>query len=159
MAAVSSPELEIQSFFDALARRRRGVLVIDFDSTIAQVGNSERGYPYPTAPEVLDSIVSMTGTRVVVISARPVGEVRGYFAQPGPEIWGCCDMAALDLDALGGSFPLAYLKGGKDGLLPAHRLRVCPRFWNGQSSAEGAPAEDLVQFLIEWLRACTGEIC
>lgn len=159
MAAVSSPELEIQAFFDSLAQRRRGVLVIDFDSTIGRMGNSENVYPYPTAPEVLDSILSMTGTRVVVISARPVGEVRACFAQPGPEIWSVADMAALD--ALGGSVPLAYLsgEGGKASLLPAHRLRVCPRFRVGAPSAEGAPAEDLVQFLIEWLRACTGEIC
>jgi len=158
MATLSRPSVESQAFFDSLSRDHRGVLVIDFDSTIARLGQTKCVFPFPTVREVLDSIVGMTGTRVIVASARPAEEVRAYFTQPGPEIWKSSELSRVDTFA--DSAPLAYLTGvGEVTPLTGSRLRACPQFRVGAGTDKAAPAEELVQFLIEWLWACAGEIC
>jgi hypothetical protein len=158
MATVSCPSIESQAFFDSLSRDHRGVLVIDFDSTIARLSQAKCAFPFPTVREVLETIVGMTGTRVIVASSRPAEEVRQYFSQPGPEI---CKFSELSVvDAVGDFVPLAYVTGeGEVTPPPASRLRSCPRFRIAPETDKAAPAEDLVQFLIEWLWACAGEIC
>jgi hypothetical protein len=158
MATASRPTIESRHFFETLSRRHRGVLVIDFDSTIAQLGRADAVFPYPTVQELLDCIASVTGTRVIVATRRPAAELRAYFTAPGPEI---CTSADAALDKLSAGAPLAYVTGEPSDakLAMARRLRVCPEFHLGRSKAVAAPAEDLVQFLMEWLRACTEEVC
>jgi hypothetical protein len=159
MATLSLPSPESQHFFETLSRRHQAVLVIDFDSTIARLGRADNIFPYPTVMELLDRIASTTGTRLIIASSRPAEQLRSYFGSPGPEIRTFAEVAAMD--ALGGTNPWAYLAGEIDDakLSPAGRLRVCPQYRVGTGENAGGPVEDLVQFLVEWLRACTGEVC
>jgi hypothetical protein len=156
MATVSFPAIESSYFFQNLSQRHRGVLVIDYDSTIAQLGSADSVFPYPSVQELIDCIVVSTGTRVVLATERPLQEVRALFAAPRPEI--CTPETALALEKFGGSYPLAYLRG-ESGPSPAGRLRVRPQYSVGAIRQAAAPSEELVQFLTEWLRACAGEVC
>ena len=158
MATLPLPAIESSHFFEALSRRQRGVLVIDFDSTIAMLGQADCVFPYPTVTELIDFIVASTGTRVIVATARPAQELRAYFAPPGPEI--CSLQEASAIEKFSGNFLLAYLRGdSRDAKTAmASRLRINPRYLMGREQVAAAP-EGLVQFLAEWLRACRGEVC
>ena len=159
MATVSLPAIESSYFFETLSRRRRGVLVIDYDSTIAHLGSADRAFPYPTIQELIDCSVTSTDTRVVLASERPAPELRARFAPPGPEI--CTPGTALALQRFsGGNEPLAYLQGDNSSTkaAPADRLQVYPQYQVGAVRAAAMP-EDLAQFLADWLHACTGEVC
>jgi hypothetical protein len=159
MATVSLPAIQSSNFFEILSHRHRGVLVIDYDSTIARLGNADCVFPYPTVQELIDCILASTGTRVVLATRRPAQELRSCFALPGPEI--CTPEAALSMEKSSGDYPLAYLRGdgGTAKLAAASRLRVCPRYQVGRQKQAVAPPEEMVQFLAEWLRACSGEVC
>jgi hypothetical protein len=158
MATLSLPAIESSYFFEILSRRHRGVLVIDYDSTIARLGLADCVFPYPTVRELIDCIVASSGTRVVLATHRPAQELRSYFAPPGPEI--CTPQAAQAMEKFSENYPLAYLRGdGGTAKLAASRLRICPRYQVGGETRAAAPPEELVQFLAEWLRACTGEVC
>ena len=158
MATVSLPAIESSYFFETLSRWHRGALVIDYDSTIAHLGSADRVFPYPTIQELIDCIVASTGTRVVLATERSAQELRGLFAPPGPEI--CTPATARALERLGGNYPLAYLRGDSKSAKAAlaGRLRVYPQYQVGTVRAAATP-QDLVQFLTDWLRACTGEVC
>ena len=159
MATLSRPSIESQFFFDTLSRRQHGVLVIDFDSTIAQLGRADNVFPYPTVQELLDCIATMTGTRVIVATSRPAEQLRSYFSWPGAEIRTLSEIATMD--AFVGRSPRAFLSGEGGDHMPgsAQRLRVFPQYRVDSANDAGAPPEDLVQFLVEWLRACAGETC
>ncbi len=157
MATVTRTSLmESRQFFESLSRRRRGVLVIDFESTIARLGRADCVFPYPTVQELLDCI-TMAGTRVIVATRRPAEELRSHFTAPGPEIRKLMD--AAELESAGFGSPLAYVTGENSELAAGRRLRVCPEYRLGTWRERRAPAEDMVQFLMEWLRACTREVC
>ncbi len=157
MATVTRTSLmESRQFFENLSRRRRGVLVIDFDSTIARLGRADCVFPYPTVQELLDCI-TMAGTRVIVATRRPAEELRAHFTAPGPEIWKLINEP--ELESVGFGSPLAYVTGDSGETTSGRRLRVCPEYRLGRVRERRAPAEDMVQFLMEWLRACTREVC
>lgn len=158
MATLSRPSIETHYFFQTLSRRQRGVLVIDFDTTMARLGSADNVFPYPTVQELLDCIATMTCTRVIVATTCPE-QLRSYFGFQGPEIRTFSELAAMD--SLEGNTPRAYLTGevGGTALSSGHRLRVCPQYRVGSGEDAGGPAEDLVQFLVDWLRACSHEIC
>jgi trehalose 6-phosphate phosphatase len=81
---------ELFLFFEQLARARKSVLLLDYDGTIAPFRtNRHQAFPYAEVPELLDSIMSTCGTRVVLISGRPAGQIRPFLGSiPQPEIWG-----------------------------------------------------------------------
>lgn len=81
---------ELFLFFEQLARARERALLLDYDGTIAPFrANRNQAFPYAEVPELLDSIMSTCGTRVVVISGRPAVEIRPLLGSiPQPEIWG-----------------------------------------------------------------------
>jgi hypothetical protein len=158
MATVSLTAIQSSDFFETLSRRHRGVLVIDYDSTIARLGSADCVFPYPTVQELIDCILVSTGTRVVLATRRPAQELRSSFVLPGPEI--CTPEAALSMEKFSGDDPLAYLGGDGGTAKPsASRVQVCPRYWVGSQRQAAAPPEELAQFLAEWLRACAGEVC
>jgi hypothetical protein len=158
MATLSLPAIESSYFFEILSRRHRGVLVIDYDSTIARLGPADCVFPYPTVHELIDCILASTGTRVLLATQRPAQELRPFFASPGPEI--CTPQAAQAMEKISENYLLAYLRGDEGTAKPAYssRLRIRPRYQVDGEEQAAAP-EELVQFLTEWLRACTGEVC
>ncbi|MFB3917827.1 MAG: hypothetical protein ACE14M_13930 [Terriglobales bacterium] len=197
MAAIAvSPLPDCSYFFRQLAQAEQGVLVLDYDSAVARFGPFRQWrFPGPTVYEVLDSILSTTRTRVVIVSKRRSGELQrvlGSVADPGN--W---HSGNLQLITLNGTYhkstpqsllanlcplgPLAYLGTHQEPKpAPASRndapleelkrellnsLRketpasVQPRFFLGDAQSWLGEPEDLVQFLIDWLRACGGELC
>lgn len=197
MAAIAIPQLPRCSyFFQQLARAGQGVLVIDYDSAVVRFGPlREWRFPCPTIHEILDSILSTTRTRVVIVSKRRTRELERVLGASADRVdqWANLQLITLNgtyhqctpqsllanLAALG---PLAYL-AGPDGHEQASALRgdaplenLLKECWkNSLHEAQSAPVqplffldetkswigepEDVVQFLIDWLRACGGELC
>ncbi len=152
MATAASPAVASSHFFDALSRRNPGVLVIDYETTLAQLGREERKFPYPTVEELLDRI-GMTGTRLILASSRTKEELRARFnfsfeILPPP--------VTAALEAIAGGKPLAHVCGA--GRSEGQRLLVRTEYRLATTKVTAGAAEDMVQFLLDWLRACTREV-
>jgi hypothetical protein len=176
MAAIALPRPDCSYFFRQLARAQRGVLVLDYDSAIARFGRLRPDrFPYPTVYDVLDSILSTTRTRVVIVSRRHMRDllrVLGVVADRS--IWyaenlqlvtlnnsfhSCTPHSLLsNLAALG---PLAYVADStaEPRDCGPDCTSVQPYFMLGEKTKWLGGAEGLIQFLIDWLRACGGEVC
>lgn len=99
---------DVEAFFQQLTDAKRRVLLIDYDGTIApfQVDRT-KAVPYPTIPELLDSIMATCGTRVVLISGRNAREIPPLLGiRPHPEIWGSHGFERLFCD---GRYEIGYL--------------------------------------------------
>lgn len=81
----------IDAFLQRLHQRRSGVLMLDYDGTIAPL-HIDRMQALP-APGVLESLAAIqeTGTtRIVFVTGRESSEILHFVALPKPyEIWGC----------------------------------------------------------------------
>lgn len=159
MATLPRPILETSFFLEQLARARRSVLLLDFESTIARLGDGDPRFPYPTANDLLECIAMTTATRVIVATGLPAPETRRHCIPAGAEVyvWKMGTRLAELFDA-----PVAYLKGEPHTLIPVGgrmRLWVRPEYHLGRTKRVLAPPEELVQFLADWLRACAGEVC
>ena len=64
--------------------------MLDYDGTLAPFHiRPERAVPYPEVAALLAEIVASGGTRIVVVSGRPAGELPPLLEiEPLPEIWG-----------------------------------------------------------------------
>jgi trehalose 6-phosphate phosphatase len=87
-------------FFEKLSRASERVLLLDYDGTIAPFSpERHRAFPYPTIPELLDSIMSTCRTRVMLISGRSAKDIPPLLGlQPAPEIWGSYGVERLTAD-------------------------------------------------------------
>ena len=81
----------LSHLFRDLGRERRGVLMLDYDGTLAPFRvERDRATPYKGVRSVLNAIQQVGGTRLVIVGGGPVGEVLPLLALPtDPEIWGC----------------------------------------------------------------------
>ena len=77
------------TFFMRLGATRSRLLILDYDGTLAPlVADRHRAVPYDWVPGRLERLAA-TGTRVVIVSGRPVAElVRLLPVDPLPELWG-----------------------------------------------------------------------
>jgi len=148
------------SFFQELAQAKRRVLVVDYDSVIAPCSVVPSGVPYPTVAELLDCIMTIGGTRVVVITGGEAAELASPLSGPAPDFWGS--------DASRGPDPMfPTMPAGEDTAVAflSDRDRLFPALPDGACSGGGSGVEnaacrqDFVQFLVDWLRVCGGEIC
>ncbi|MFZ3213283.1 MAG: hypothetical protein WA188_17405 [Terriglobales bacterium] len=144
-------------FFQELAQAKRRVLVVDYDSVIAPC-SAPSGVPYPTVTELLDCIMTTSRTRVVVITAGEAAELASPLSGPASDLWesdaprGPDAMFPGMLSRLGEDTAVAFLSD-RDRLFPALPEAAC-------GGAENpACRQDFVQFLVDWLRVCGGEIC
>ena len=148
MAAAAIPYFDSSYFFHQLARVQGGVLVLDYDAA-AGCFNGPQRFPFPTLHELLDAILHTTRTRLVLISKHSGQELASRLGlRPNPEIRETLNQNTLA--QFGDAGPLVYVT--------ALGARVLPQFFLEGQSWMGAP-EDLVQFLVDWLRACGGEAC
>ena len=87
-------------FFERLSRARSRLLLLDYDGTIAPFSvNRHQAFPYPTVPELIDSIMSTCRTRVALISGRAAKEIPPLLGvKPHPEIWGTYGIERLHSD-------------------------------------------------------------
>ena len=100
MVAASTQMTSYDAFFGGLAQKKQGVLLLDYDGTIAPFCNDRmRAVPYPAIPDIIESVRSTANTRVVVVSGRRATEVRKLLGMnPSPEIWGVHGLERLNPD-------------------------------------------------------------
>jgi trehalose 6-phosphate phosphatase len=77
-------------FFQRVSEASQRLLILDYDGTIAPFSvDRRRALPYPTLPELLDTIMSTCHTRLVLVTGRSAGDIPGLLGiKPHPEIWG-----------------------------------------------------------------------
>ncbi len=99
---------ESGTFFDAVRSARSRVLLLDYDGTVAPFrADRSRAVPYPSIPELLDSIMSTCRSRVALISGRSAHEIPPLLGfNPCPEIWGPYGLERLYAD---GRYEREYL--------------------------------------------------
>ena len=87
---VLTPRVDMASFHARVAGASTRVLMLDYDGTLAPFHvRPELAVPYPEVAAVLREIVAAGGTRVVIVSGRPAGELPALLGlDPRPEIWG-----------------------------------------------------------------------
>lgn len=139
---VTERELPRQFFFEKLQEHGCGALVLDYDGTLAPFRqNRGEAFPYPGVRHSLERIIAAKNTRVVLVSGRPVEEVKTLLGiVPAPEIWGVhglqrlrpngvCEMACVadaDLEVFGkakswlGLHGLQHLAEIKPGSIAVH---------------------------------------
>ncbi|HZD51057.1 MAG TPA: trehalose-phosphatase [Silvibacterium sp.] len=77
------------SFFERLDSAPASALLLDYDGTLAPFHiDRNRAYPYPEAVPLIEKIVERNKTRVVVISGRPVAELKSLLTPLNLEMWG-----------------------------------------------------------------------
>lgn len=94
-----SAEGILEAFFRRLRDSGRGVLVSDYDGTLAPFQRErDQAVPFLGVPELLESIQA-SGNRVVLVTGRPAGNLARLLnlAQP-PEIWGAHGLERLHRD-------------------------------------------------------------
>src|SRR5512143_421226 len=99
---------DVEIFFRQVSEAKHRLLLIDYDGTIApfQIDRT-RAFPYPTIPELLDSIMATCSTRVVLVSGRNAREIPPLLGlRPHPEIWGSHGFERLFSD---GRYEIGYL--------------------------------------------------
>jgi hypothetical protein len=146
------------AFFHELALAKQRVLVLDYESVIAPCSAIAGGAPYPTIAELLDCIMTVGETRVVVINGGEAAELSSPLSGALPEAWGrgSRNRRAMLPERLGGEDTAVAFLGDRDRLFPALPDAVCG---GGEYGDKTAGRRDLVQFLVDWLRVCGGEIC
>src|SRR5438105_8801942 len=107
----SNPSLVVEDFFMRLQRAPQGVLILDYDGTLAPFREDPAAAePYPGVRERLDAIMDNPRTRLVIVSGRwtkdllPLLHLRRL-----PEIWGSHGWEQLRPD---GQYTLAPISKG-----------------------------------------------
>ncbi len=94
---VLDAKVDLEAFVEQLARAREGVLVLDYDGTLAPCRvDRDRAFPYPGVKEALNRIAMLANTRLAIVTGRPVHDIPSLLGFEGlgleryrPEIWGC----------------------------------------------------------------------
>lgn len=81
---------KLQRFFDAFQGAAKPLLMLDYDGTLAPFRVDRfKARPWAGVRELLTRIQCHGGTRIVVITGRPAGEIGPLLGvEPTPEIWG-----------------------------------------------------------------------
>ncbi len=89
----------IECFLDLLARKNRGLLLLDYDGTIAPfVPHRHAAQPADGLGELIERLLAQKGTRIVFVTGRPCRELVLVSGLRTPvEIWGCHGREHLDL--------------------------------------------------------------
>ncbi|HEY0264986.1 MAG TPA: trehalose-phosphatase [Granulicella sp.] len=146
----------IAEFLERLGQAPASVLISDYDGTLAPFqADRHEAYPYPGVAPLLNSIHRGRNAKVVVISGRPVQEVRALLSPPDDlEIWGAhgleCSLpdgtirqAELDAEVVAALHEAAALLSAAG--LTAH-METKPGgvavHWRGLANAEVARVRD-----------------
>jgi trehalose-phosphatase len=107
-------------FLEQLRSAPARVLLLDYDGTLAPFcADRNRAFPYPEVPPLILRIMR-SGTRVVLISGRPVGEIIQLSGiRPQPEVWGSHGLERLKAD---GQYEVSSVPVHKDYLLAAEAM-------------------------------------
>jgi trehalose 6-phosphate phosphatase len=107
-------------FLEQLRAAPARVLLLDYDGTLAPFCvDRTLAFPYPQVPPLIVQIME-TGTRVVLVSGRPVRELLLLSGiSPQPEIWGSHGLERLMAD---GRYEVKSVPAHKDYLLAAEAI-------------------------------------
>src|SRR5437868_1479325 len=110
-------QLAYSPFLERLRSAASRVLLLDYDGTLAPFSIARSlALPYPKVPQLLVRIMAQ-GTRVVLVSGRPVRELLLLTGiSPQPEIWGSHGLERLMAD---GRYEVKSAPPHKDHLLAA----------------------------------------
>jgi trehalose 6-phosphate phosphatase len=94
------PEADVRCFFDLLRNHPQGLLMLDYDGTLAPfVDERDRAVPYPGVRQALHTLRYRDSTRLVIISGRAVADLRPLLGiDPLPELWGSHGWERLHAD-------------------------------------------------------------
>jgi trehalose-phosphatase len=83
--------LDLDEFFEGLARPNRSLLFLDYDGTLAPFRDArDQAFPYPGVVPRLERLMEQPTTRVALISGRWSRDLRPLLGMENPpEIWGC----------------------------------------------------------------------
>lgn len=97
MCAAATTQSSTSLFFEQLQAAANRLLLLDYDGTISPFSVDRKcAVPYPSIPELLDSISSTCHTRLVLISGRAAREIPPLLGmKPRPEIWGAHGLERL----------------------------------------------------------------
>jgi trehalose 6-phosphate phosphatase len=114
---------EIESFFQHLETAPASALLLDYDGTLAPFHvNRLRAFPYAGVVPILERIVGTQKTRVVIISGRPIAELRTLLSPVDfVEMWGSHGMERLSSD---GSYACAEINQEQAALLGEAEERI-----------------------------------
>jgi len=142
-----------------LARAQRRVLVVDYDKVITSSAGRSHGL-CPTVQELLDCIMTTARTKVVLITRHQAEELASDMPGPVPDIWervgpqGPDSMLPAMLADLEDDSVVAFLCD-HERFIAAEATDDAP----GGVASTHASNQAFVQFLVDWLRVCGGEIC
>jgi trehalose-phosphatase len=134
---------------DILAARRDGLLLLDYDGTLAPfVAKRDEAWPYPGVTDILSKLPTTGSGRFIVVSGRPAADIVRFLHKATPlEIWGCHGAERLSpgqsshVQALPshGQAALAQALALAVGTAPPGTLEQKPvsvaLHWRGQSAA------------------------
>jgi trehalose-phosphatase len=88
---ILNPETSLDTFFSNLKVARTGVLMLDYDGTLAPFRvEREKAEPYPGIRERLEKLGADEKTRLVIISGRDLDTLKKLLKlKTFPELWGC----------------------------------------------------------------------
>jgi trehalose 6-phosphate phosphatase len=117
---VSERHVTYGPFLERLRSASARVLLLDYDGTLAPfVVDRTLALPYPEVPPLIRRIMAK-GTRVVLISGRPVRELLLLSGiSPQPEVWGSHGLERLMAD---GRYEVSSVPAHEDYLLAAVTL-------------------------------------
>ena len=83
-------EAILEQFFQQISQQKRGVLLLDYDGTLAPFKKRrDQAYISPRIKKLLLQILVETKTKVVIITGRDIGDLLSLLNfEPLPEIWG-----------------------------------------------------------------------
>jgi trehalose-phosphatase len=83
-------EIVLAGFLRQIRAAPESVLLLDYDGTLAPFHvDRSRAYPYPGVVPLLDRIVQCGKTRIIIISGRPIAELRTLLTPMSDlEMWG-----------------------------------------------------------------------
>jgi trehalose 6-phosphate phosphatase len=79
----------LDAFLQQLKTAPSSALLLDYDGTLAPFHvDRNQAFPYPGAISILEAIAKSGRTKVIIISGRPIVELRALLAPMNLEMWG-----------------------------------------------------------------------
>lgn len=115
--------LKMENFLANLCRHQTGVLMLDYDGTLAPFQTDRfTAFPYRGVSRLLSLIIANHRTRVILVSGRPAREVQLLLGIiPSPEIWGAHGQERLHSDGVLETIPVTE---GDKQLLEEAKFRL-----------------------------------
>lgn len=128
------PDLRLGMFMARLGQCRRGILMLDYDGTLAPFTLDPGAVrPYPGVSEALDALMAAGGTRVVIVTGRSLRDSPPWLGtRRQPEAWGSHGRERLLADG-------QYLVAGIDEF--AARALALADEWTADVEAAGGRCE------------------